>query len=297
MSNSREIKRRIQSVKNTQQITKAMKMVSAAKLYKTQATALASRPYTKKLNQVMRKITESLKDSQNPLLQLRPCKKAAVILITGNKGLAGGFNGNLIRLAAELVKDKYQGCEVDFIPVGSKGRDFLRSHEINMPAEFIEISDVPQASETKPVAEFVKKKFLAGDYDAVDMVYQAFLSPGQQEPRVRPLLPLMCIEESTPRPEQSAHVDYLYEPDAASILNTLIPMYIDNMVFQAVLETKAGEFIARLMAMSAATDNAEKMINSLVLCYNRSRQAAITKELSEIMGGANALEQMEQEIE
>lgn len=297
MSSSREIKRRIQSVKSTQQITKAMKVVSAAKLHKTQAAALAARPYTKKLTQVIRHIAENAQDVQNPLMKRRPCQKAAIILVTGNKGLAGGFNGNLIRLAMSLAKEKYPCCSVDFIPIGSKGRDFLRSHEKSMPAEFIKISDVPKSGETRPAAELVMEGFIAGAYDAVDIVYQAFLSPGHQEPRVRPLLPLVFDFPAAAKGEKKVHYDYIFEPDAAGVLDALIPMYINNAVFQSVLETKAGEFVARLVAMSAATDNAEKMINALVLSYNRSRQAAITKELAEIMGGAEALEQIEREAE
>ncbi len=297
MANSRDIKQRIQSVKSTQQITKAMKVVSAAKLHKAQAAALASRPYTKKLTQVIRRIVENSQDTRNPLMQQRPCKRAAIILVTGNKGLAGGFNGNLIRLAMGLAKEKYKDCPVDFIPVGSKGRDFLRSHEQSMPAEFIKISDVPRTSDTKPAAELVTEKFLAGDYDAVDIVYQAFLSPGHQEPSVRPLLPLAFDLAGETKGGREVHYDYIFEPDAAGVLDALIPMYINNLVFQSVLETKAGEYVARLMAMGAATENAEKMINALVLSYNRSRQAAITKELTEIMGGAEALEQIEREAE
>lgn len=297
MASSREIKRRIQSVKSTQQITKAMKVVSGAKLHKTQAAALASRPYTRKLTEVIRHIAENAQDVQSPLMQRRPCQKAAILLVTGNKGLAGGFNGNLIRLAMNLAKEKYPGCPVDFIPIGSKGRDFLRSHEMPMPAQFVRISDVPKSGETRPAAELVTEGFITGAYDAVDIVYQAFLSPGRQEPSVRPLLPLAFDFAGAGEEGRQAHFDYIYEPDAAGILEALIPMYLNNLVFQAVLETKAGEFVARLLAMSSATDNAAKMIDALVLSYNRSRQAAITKELAEIMGGASALEQIEREAE
>ena len=297
MPNSRDIKQRIQSVKSTQQITKVMKVVSAAKLHKAQAAAFAARPYSLKLAQVIGRIMDCPQDEQNPLMAQRPCRRAAIILMTGNRGLAGGFNGNLIRLALETAETKYKGCPVDFIPFGSKGRDFLRNRGKPMPAEFIKISDVPLFAETKPVAVHAMEGFLAGTYDAVDIVYQAFLSPGHQEPRVRPLLPLVFDRQPKEKPGHGKTLDYLYEPDAAGVLQVLIPKYINNLVFQAALETKAGEYVARLMAMGAATDNAEKMISALVLSYNRSRQAAITKELSEIMGGAAALEQLEKEAE
>lgn len=297
MSNSREIKRHIQSVKSTQQITKAMKVVSAAKLHKTQTAALASRPYTRKLTEAIKNITENMQEIQNPLMQSRPCKKVAIVLMTGNKGLAGGFNGNLIRLALSHAKEKYSDCVVDYIPVGSKGRDFLRSHEMNVPVEFVEISDLPRASETEVVAEYVIEHFLSEEYDVVEVVYEAFLTPGSQEPKVRLLLPVDFKDNLTGQKSKAKKTEFLYEPDPVSILNALIPMYINNILYQTALETKASEFVARLMAMGVATENAEKMIGSLVLSYNRSRQAAITKELSEIMGGANALEEIEKEIE
>ena len=283
MPGVRDIKRRIRSVKNTQQITKAMEMVAAAKLRKTQEAAVSARPYARKLAEVLGRITASSGEMEHPLMSGRPVKSVGIILITADRGLAGGYNANLVRKAM-LEAARFNDREVGFIAVGRKGRDFLRRRGKNIQGEFLGIKDTPTFLEAQRIAQMAVNFYLDGIYDEVHVIYQEFISPVQQRPVIKQLLPLPYEKE-----DQGENSEYLYEPGPEKVLEILLPKYINNVVYQALTEAKASEHGSRMTAMGSATDNAGEMIEKLTLSFNRARQAAITREIAEIVGGANAL--------
>ncbi|MCR4440678.1 MAG: ATP synthase F1 subunit gamma [Peptococcaceae bacterium] len=283
MPGVRDIKRRIRSVKNMQQITKAMEMVSAAKLRRAQAAVAASRPYAVKMEEMLGRIIDSAREKTHPFLTRRTVKAVGFILITADRGLAGGYNANLIRKAvaeAARVGDVEKG----FIAVGRKGRDYLRRRGRRISGEFLGINDTPTVPEAKQVAALAAKLFLDGTYDEIHLVYQEFITVAQQKPVIKQLLPLLHDQA-----EETGPSDYLYEPAPEKVLEMLLPKYVDNQVFQALMEAKAGEHGSRMTAMHAAADNAGEMIDRLILSFNKARQAAITREIMEIVGGADAL--------
>ncbi|MDD2400945.1 MAG: ATP synthase F1 subunit gamma [Clostridia bacterium] len=283
MSGGRDIKRRIKSVKSTQQITKAMKMVSAAKLRRTQGAVLATRPYTEKLEEILERIIASSGGVKNSLMVERPIKSVGIILISADRGLAGGYNANVIKKCL-VAASEFEEQKVEFIAVGRKGRDALRHVNKDISDEFLGIKDIPTFVEAQNISNLVVEGFTKGTYDEVYLIYQEFISPIQQQPVMKKLLPISF--------EMKEHdeTEYIYEPSSQEVLSILLPKYINNTVFHTLMETKASEHGARMAAMSAATDNAKDMIDKLTLSYNRSRQAAITSEISEIVGGANALQ-------
>lgn len=284
MPGVRDIKRRIRSVKNTQQITKAMKMVSAAKLRRTQAATVASRPYAHKLEEILERIVASAGETKHPLMLERPVKSVGIILITADRGLAGGYNANVIRKGI-LEAARFGETEVSFLAVGRKGRDFLRRRKKKIDGEVIGLKDVPTFTEAQNIAQKAVDSFMGGKYDAVYIVYQEFITTVQQRPVIKQLLPIPYEKK-----EEEEVSEYLYEPGPQEVLGILLPKYINNTVFHLLMETKTSEHGARMAAMGSATDNATEMIDKLTLSYNRSRQAAITREISEIVGGANALQ-------
>lgn len=284
MAGVRDIKRRIRSVKSTQQITKAMKMVSAAKLRRTQAATVSSRPYTNKLGEILERIVASAGETKHPLMLERPLKSVGIILISADRGLAGGYNANVLKKGI-LEAARFGETEVAFIAVGRKGRDFLRRRNKKIDGQIMGIKDVPTFNEAQQIAQLAVDSFLTNQYDAVYMIYQEFVSPVQQHPVMKQLLPLPYEEA-----EKEEAMEYLYEPGPQEVLEILLPKYINNTVYHILMETKASEHGARMAAMGSATDNASEMIDKLTLSYNRSRQAAITREISEIVGGANALQ-------
>lgn len=284
MAGVRDIKRRIRSVKSTQQITKAMKMVAAAKLRKTQAAAVATRPYTNKLEEILGRIVASAGEVKHPLMVERPVKSVGIILITADRGLAGGYNANLLKKAL-LEAARFGDTEVSFIAVGRKGRDFLRRRHKKIQGEITGIRDVPTFNEAQNIAKLAVDGFMEDRYDEVYLVYQEFITAVQQHPVMKQLLPIP-YEKGEEQEEQ----EYLYEPGPTEVLEILLPKYINNTVFHILTESKASEHGSRMTAMGSATDNAAEMIDKLTLFYNRSRQAAITREISEIVGGANALQ-------
>lgn len=284
MAGVRDIKRRIRSVKSIQQITRAMKMVAAAKLRRTQAAVSSSRPYARKLDEVLARIAASGKEISHPLMLDRPVKSVGIILISGDRGLSGGYNSNVIKKAVtESVR--FAPAAVSFIAVGRKGRDFLRKRGKDIKAEFTGIKDIPTFAEAQNIARAAVNLFTAGELDQVYLVYQEFISTVQQKPLIKKMLPLTYEAEEN----YSRYTEYQYEPEPEKVLEILLPKYLNNLVFQALMEAKASEFGAQMTAMTSATDNAGEMIEQLTLSYNRARQAAITKEISEIVGGANAL--------
>lgn len=285
MPGVRDIKRRIRSVKNIEQITKAMKMVAAAKLRRTQAAVIASLPYAGKLDEVLGRIVASAKDKTHPLMQERPVKSVGIVLITSDRGLSGGYNSNVIKKAI-LESVRMAPAETSFIAVGRKGRDYLKRRGKTINYEYTGVKDIPTFIEAQHIARQAVSMFMDGSFDEVYLVYQEFISPVQQRPVIKKMLPLSYETEQ----QEAQQAEYLYEPAPEQVLEILLPKYINNLVFQALMEAKASEFGAQMAAMTSATDNAAEMIDKLTLSFNRARQAAITKEISEIVGGANALQ-------
>jgi len=277
-----DIKRRIRSVKNTQQITKAMEMVAAAKLRRTQGAVVSARPYSNKLEEVLSRLVASSPNLKDPLLEVREPKKIGFIIVAANKGLSGGYNANIIK-SAVVSMAHHQEQEIGILAVGKKARDFFRKRNYKVEGEFIGISDIPKLAEAKELAEAVKAFYTEGIYDEVYMVYTQFITAMQHKPKTKKLLPI-----ETPREETGGESDYIFDPSPQAVLNQILPLYLTNQVFSALTEAKASEHGATMTAMGSATDNAGEMIDKLTLFYNRARQAAITREISEIVGGANA---------
>ena len=287
MPGVREIKRRIQSVKSTRQITKAMKMVSAAKLYKSQKNVLAARPYSEKLQELFSKLSFCSKDGAAlPLLGKRDIKHTAVILVTGNRGFVGGFNHTLTQMA--LAENN---GETEFIAVGSKGRDVLISQGCIVKHEYCSIKDVVSYEDVAPLGDLIVSSYEGGQFDCVKIIYQKFLSAGKQEPTVSTLLPISNEKPGTPIDDEYYNPleEYIFEGDSLEILNNLSKKYVYNTLLQAIMECKTSEHIARMTAMNSSTDNATEMMKKLQMDYNRSRQAAITREIAEISGCTNTM--------
>lgn len=288
MAGLQDIKQHIGSVKSTQQITRAMKMVAAAKLRKTQGVAVASRPYTHELEGILGRIRASAVDKDHPLMVIRPVKSICYILISGDRGLSGGYNASIIRKAL-LESGKIENAEISFITIGRKGREYLKRRNKRIFWEKTGIHDTPTLGEAQELARIAVDSYLDCTFDEIQIIYQKFISAVQQSPVMKQLLPIPHEDK-----EQNGDLEYLYEPGAQEVLALLLPQYINNVVFQALMEAKASEHGSTMIAMGAATDNANDMIDTLALNYNRLRQANITREISEIVGGANALQSANQ---
>lgn len=282
MAGVRDIRRRIRSVANMQQITKAMKMVAAAKLRKAQEKVVASRPYAKQIQDVLARLAQAQSDVSHPLLEQRPVKKIGYVLVTSDRGLCGGFNANLIRMTRGILEDK-KDVNTGLIAVGRKGNDYFNRRSIEIITKFIGLGDNPDYSQARRIADEVMGLYTNRELDEVYLVYSSFVSVLTQEPTMVKVLP---IEPSTEKVEGN----YIFEPSPQEILDKMLPNYIESQIFSALLESKASEQGARMTAMDSATENAKEMIAKLTLVMNRARQAAITKEISEIVGGAAALE-------
>jgi F-type H+-transporting ATPase subunit gamma len=279
----RDIKRQIKSVQNTKQITKAMEMVAASKLRRAQESAQAARPYADKMKEVVSAIAAGTKGIKHPMLESRPIKKTGYLVITSDRGLAGGYNGNLLRKVMTTIREKHTSPDqYSIFVVGRKGRDFFRKRGISIVGEVTGLSDSPSFSDIKSLAATAVQNFEDGAYDELYLVYNQFINAISQVPVEKRLLPLEEVTNTGPI------TSYEYEPSAEEVLKVLLPKYAETLVYSAVLEGKASEFGARMTAMGSATKNATKMIGSLTLIYNRARQAAITQEISEIVAGANA---------
>jgi F-type H+-transporting ATPase subunit gamma len=287
MQNERDIKRRIGSFKNMRQITKAMEMVAAAKLRRSQEAAESSRPYVEKLREVITSVASATQDVQHPMLISRPVKKTAYLVMTSDRGLAGGFNSNLLRFLVRTLDERHTGPdEYGIFVVGRKGRDFLKRRKFPIIEEVTGLPDSPEFSDIKTIAARAVDQYAAETFDELYLVYNEFINPVTQRPVEKRLLPLTDLDQGE---SSGATTFYEYEPSAEEVLSILLPRYAETLVYSALLESKASEFGARMSAMSSATDNASDMIDSLTLQYNRARQASITQELSEIVAGANAL--------
>ncbi len=287
MQGMREIKRRIRSVKNTQQITKSFKMVSASKLRRAQERAEQARPYVAKMAEVLANIGRSATNIQHPMLEKRPVKKTGYIVIASDRGLAGGYNSNVVRKAeAEFRKHQSQD-EYAIFAVGRKAVDYFKHRGYSLVGEIIGVTDYPMLSDLKSITSGAVGMYADGTFDELYIVYNEFITAVTQRPVVQLLLPLDGIDggEDT----SAGETEYIYDPSAEEVLGALLPKYAETLIFNAVLNAKASEHGARMTAMSNATDNASEMIKTLSLRYNRARQAAITQEISEIVAGANAL--------
>jgi F-type H+-transporting ATPase subunit gamma len=285
MASLKIIRKRISSVKSTQQITKAMKMVAAAKLRRAQEAAQAARPYAEKLAELLRTVASRAEDLQHPLLARRESEQTIdVIVITSDRGLCGGYNTNLIRKAEALVK-QHSGATVRLTALGNKGYSYFRKRPVGVAEQHIHLAAGPDHGLAMRLAARVAHDFAAGTTDGVYLVYSHFRSAISQVPTVEQILPVA----STGGGDEVVQADYIYEPDPATLLDRLLRQYITTVIDHAFLESIASEHGARMSAMESATANASEMIDRLTLAMNRARQAAITTELMEIVSGAEAL--------
>ncbi|MBM3833723.1 MAG: ATP synthase F1 subunit gamma [Verrucomicrobia bacterium] len=291
MPSTRDLRRRIKSIKNTSQITKAMQMVAASKMRKAQQAALAGRPYAKLMNSVLAEVTFHAGDFTHPLMEVREVKKRGVIVISTDKGLCGALNSNLMREAAKFDKNT-----TSHITAGRKASQFVARTKRQLSAEFT-YKDAPLFSEAQAISKFAQDLFLNGEVDHVDVLFTNFISTLNQKPEARPLLPVGEIKAIEAGVEGEGHgtellrgaTEFLFEPGAEQVLGALLPHYLNFQVYQFLLEAKASEHSARMVAMKNATDNAKQLIKDLTLEYNKLRQANITKELLEITSAAMAM--------
>ncbi len=287
MANLRAIRKRISSVKSTQQITRAMKMVSAAKLRRAQDGINAARPYARKMREVVTAVAGRAGSDAHPLLTAREAKKLALLVVTSDRGLCGSFNSGLTRAVYRFLNE-HRGAyeEITLFVVGRKGRDFFRRREIPIRKEYLGVLGSVSRHHAETVANDLVGGFLAGEFDEVQIAFNEFRSAISQMVRFEKMFPI-ALESSGKTGGDD--VDYLYEPSREEILATLLPKYVQTMIFRVLLESVAGEHGARMTAMDSATNNSVDMISRLTLKMNRARQATITTELTEIVSGAEAL--------
>jgi len=292
MPSTRDIRRRIKSVKNTAQITKAMQMVAASKMRKAQQAALAGRPYDYLMHKVLGNVTFYAGDFTHPLMEQREVRKRCVIIVGSDKGLCGALNSNLMREAAKFDKNT-----TVYITAGRKASQFVARTRRNLAAEFT-YKDAPMFSEARAISKFARDAFVNGQVDRVDILFTNFIWTLTQKPELRPLLPvgeIKAVSAGVPHPAEEEKLmhgatEFLFEPSADQVLAALLPHSLNFQIYQILLEAKASEQSARMVAMKNATDNANQLIKDLTLEYNKMRQASITKELLEIASAAMALE-------
>jgi F-type H+-transporting ATPase subunit gamma len=283
MANLKEIRNRITSVQSTMQITSAMKMVSAAKLKKAQDAITAMRPYAEKLTELLQSVSATLEgDAGGQFTAQREVKKVLIVAITSNRGLCGAFNSNVIK-QSKTIADSYAGLQVDIFAIGKKGNDVLRKTN-NVVENKSEVFDNLTFENVAEIAELLTSKFVSGEYDKIELVYNQFKNAATQIVQTEQFLPLVPVQSS-----QSATADYIFEPSKEEIVETLIPKSLKTQLYKAIRDSFAAEHGARMTAMHKATDNATELRNQLKLTYNKARQAAITGEILEIVGGAEAL--------
>ena len=299
MPSTRDIRRRIKSVKNTSQITRAMQLVAASKMKKAQDQALAGRRYAEEMNKVLVNLKDGVEDDAHALFEVREGDRELVIVITTDKGLCGGLNANLLRKVTEETDEA-----TAFVTVGNKGKQTLARLERNLEANF-EVSDPAVFAEVKAISKYATEQFLEGKIDRVKVAFTNFINTISQEPYIATLLPVSSIQMTQKRAYEGVSEDddvkevykaesnyggYLFEPSPAAVLDSILPHYINYQLYQMMLEARASEHSARMVAMKAATDAADDMVKDLTLQYNKVRQAAITSELLEITTAMKALE-------
>ena len=286
MASTRDIRRRIKSVKNTRQITKAMELVAASKMKKAQQAALAGRPYAELMARMLAALADRVEEAHHPFLTRREVKTRGILLVTSDKGLAGPLNANLFKLVTDIK------TPAKYVVIGRKGAQFIARTHRNLLADFT-VTDRVAFSEVKVVAEFMVKQFLDGVVDTVEILWPHFRNTLMQVPTLMPLLPLSSVRNviadlrsdaghSEGSKLAATEQQMLFEPDAATVLNALLPLYVNREIHQQVLDAKASEHSARMVAMKTAKDNATKLLGDLTLEYNKARQAAITQEILEI---------------
>lgn len=284
-ANLRDIRKRINSVRSTQQITKAMKMVAAAKLRRAQENILATRPYATKIYEMLNRLAARSSADIHPLLARRDPQRLELILFTSDRGLCGAYNINLIQRAEKfLEEEKKKYAQIYFSFIGRKGRDYFRRRKVPSHWEKVNFFGRVDYNMAAQIGQELIKAYTAKEVDMVCLLYSEFISPLQQRPVLKTILPI-----AQRLGEEELGADYIYEPSAAEILSRLLPLYIEVQIYQALLESLASEYGARMTAMENATKNAAEMIDKLTLFYNKVRQASITKELIEIVSGAEAL--------
>jgi len=280
MPNVQDIRRRIKSVKSIEQITKAMKMVAAARLRKAQEKAATSKPYTEKIQQVLASVASGAPEAAHPLLEVREVKRIAYLVLSSDKGLAGAYSSNVLK---EVAPKLVGSGDVTLFAVGRKARDYFKRRGHSIAEEYTGFSEKPTYQHAVTIARAVAAGFTDGTYDEIHLVYTKFQSALTQIPTSVKLLPMEDISAA------GEHQEYIFEPSAEEVLKFLLPQYLQSVIYGALLQSAASELGARMTAMGAATENAEDLISKLVLNYNKIRQATITREISEIVGGAEAL--------
>jgi F-type H+-transporting ATPase subunit gamma len=292
MAVGKEIRGKIKSVENTKKITKAMEMVAASKMRKAQERMRAARPYADKIRNITAHLSQANPEYRSPYMRQADAPKAVgFIVVTTDKGLCGGLNTNILRALTTKMKDvQATGASVQAVAIGNKGFGFLNRIGATVVSHAVQLGDAPQLEKLIGPVKVMLDAFSEGKLDAVYLCYTKFINTMKQESMVEPLLPLSAARLEQTAAEKSQYGwDYIYEPDAPSVIDDLLTRYIEALVYQAVAENMASEHSARMVAMKAATDNAGNLIDELKLVYNKTRQAAITKELSEIVGGAAAI--------
>ena len=286
MAAAKEIRNKIKSIANTQKITRAMEMVAASKMRRALERRNAARPYAVRMRQVIAHIAQAHSEYRHPFMEEREPKRAGVLLVSTDRGLCGGLNVNLFRaLLREMEGWSGSGVEIDACVIGNKGAAFLRRIGTNVVGQATHLGDEPRVSDLVGVVRVLLGAYEEGRLDRVYVAYNDFVNSMTQRPTVERLLPFVSAGDEA----LEAHWDYLYEPDAKEVLDRVFVRYVESLVYQAVMENGASEQAARMVAMKAATDNAGTLIDELNLAYNKARQAAITQEISEIVGGAAAV--------
>ncbi len=286
MAGAKEIRTKIKSVKSTQKITKAMEKVAASKLRRTQQRMAAARPYADKIRQVIGHLFQANPEYRHPFLDTRPVKRVGYIVVTTDRGLCGGLNVNEFRrLIPELRQWQEQGVEVDLCPIGAKGVQFFRRLKVNVVAATTHLGENPHIATLIGAMTVMLDLYKEGRIDRLYLVHNQFINTMSQKPDVKTLLPV----DADDKQELPTHWDYIYEPDAAELLDGVLTRYVETQIYRAVVENVACEMASKMVAMKAATDNAGKLIEQLQLKYNKVRQASITQEIAEIVGGAAAV--------
>ncbi|MEF2148011.1 F0F1 ATP synthase subunit gamma [Luteimonas sp. FXH3W] len=287
MAGGREIKSKIKSVQNTRKVTRALEMVSASKIRKAQDRMKVSRPYARVMKQVIGHLAQASTDYRHPyMVERSDVKRVAYVIVSSDRGLAGGLNNNMFRkLVTEFRQWQSKGVEVDLVTIGTKASVFFRRLDVNIIASVTHLGDAPHLEQLIGVIGVALDGYRAGTIDRVFVCYNNFVNTMTQKPVTEQLLPLPASDA----PIAKHDWDYIYEPSAPEVLDHVLTRYIESLVYQAVLENVASEHAARMVAMKAASDNATKLIDTLNLVYNKARQAAITQEISEIVGGASAV--------
>ena len=289
MAAGKEIRTKIKSVENTRKITKAMEMVAASKMRKAQDRMKAARPYAEKIAQVATHLAYAHTEYKHPFVIPRPVKRVGLIVVTSDKGLCGGLNTNVLRLVVSQMKQwETAGIGIDVTALGNKGFGFMQRLGANIESHLTGMGDAPHLDKLIGPIKIMLDAYLSGKIDALHIVYNRFVNTMKQEPTITQLLPLAQLEDAG-EASLTTHWDYIYEPDAKPVVDAMLMRYIESLVYQGVAENIASEQSARMVAMKAASDNAKDVIGELKLVYNKTRQAAITKELSEIVAGAAAV--------